>query len=132
MSRSARYLLVSFLLACRASDTSDAVEAEAARLEQACTDWCVAAVPCSTLYATYRSFSDIESCESSCLDYAESIRDELGESCFEIVLDDRECAAELTCEEFTAYEQYSFDEAPSILPPPCQEEVAAQLDGCYL
>lgn len=130
MSRKIMFLIVAALLvACQPPASPDPQQE---RLEQACADWCDAAVPCSNFYAMKWSFDDLESCESSCISYAQSVRDELGESCFEIVLDDRECASELTCEEFTAYEEYASDEPPSILPPPCQEEVAAQLDGCYL
>lgn len=115
------------LVNCQPSPSDPMVDT---RLEQACTDWCEAAVPCSTYYAEQQQFDDLESCEASCRLYAEMVQEQNGESCYDIVLDDRECASALTCEEFVAYEEFSFAEPPSITPPPCGDEVQALINGC--
>lgn len=118
-----------FVVACQPPQKEDPQQA---RMEQACADWCEAAVPCSMYYSEQQGFDDRASCEESCTIYAEQVLDELGSSCLDVILDDRECAAQLTCEEFVSYEEYSFDEPPSVLPVPCGDEVAAHLTECYV
>jgi hypothetical protein len=120
-------VLVMLGVGCQPNPGEDPTEA---RLEQACADWCAAAVPCSTYYAEQQQFNDRETCEASCQSYADMVHEQYGDTCVDVVLDDRECAADLTCEEFVAYEEYSFSEPPSITPPPCAEEVLALINGC--
>lgn len=117
------------ILACQ-PDTSE--DPQQARIEEACAAWCEVAVPCSEYYAPQQNFDDQASCESTCAVYVERVSDELAESCLDVILEDRECSATLTCEEFVAYEEFSFAGPPSIVPVPCAEEVSAKLDGCYL
>lgn len=131
MMRTYLLLIIPMLtLACQPPKKGE--DPQQVRTEQACADWCEAAVPCSSYYAESHDFDDQTSCEESCTLYAERVLDELGSSCLDVILDDRECAAALTCEEFVSYEEYSFGEPPSLLPVPCDEEVAAHLTECYV
>lgn len=130
MNRHAHLLFGALILACSPQEPND--DPEQARIEEACVDWCEVAVPCSEYYAPQQNFDDIASCEEACVLYVDRVRDERPASCLEVILEDRECSAALTCEEFVAYEELSFSEPPSVVPVPCAEEVSAKLDGCYL
>jgi hypothetical protein len=102
------------------------------RLRDGCEAWCQVAVPCSVHYAgpEWGNFSTQAECEEACTSHVE-FKTELHSNCFDLILDDRECAAALSCEEFRDYENWAFVE-PSAYPPPCLEEQQA-LDpaDCY-
>lgn len=105
---------------------------ESARLYAACEAWCEVAVPCSEHFAgpTWGDFSTKSECEDVCRQDVEYLT-EKNPACFDIVLDLRECAAALTCEEFKNYENWSFVK-PWSPPLKCMEEEVARRHNCNL
>jgi hypothetical protein len=101
---------------------------DTARLHDACEAWCQVAVPCSENYALNWGFSTQAECEDGCIINVEHRADEYAE-CFDIVLDVRECAAALTCEEFKQYENWSFGD-PTDFPVSCLEEQQEAQTDC--
>jgi hypothetical protein len=93
---------------------------DTARLHDACEAWCQVVVPCSDNFAPRWEISTQAECADACIFDVEH-RSAEAAACFDIILDVRECAAALTCEEFKQYENWSFNE-PSDFPPPCLEE----------
>ncbi len=103
---------------------------DAARLDEACDAWCQIAVPCSVHFAgpEWGNFSTQAECQDACTANVENAT-ALNDECFDIILDARECAATLSCEDFKDYEAWSFAE-PSPFPVPCLEEQQAVSYNC--
>jgi hypothetical protein len=102
------------------------------RLREGCEAWCEVAVPCSVHYAGpgWGNFSTQAECEEACTSDVE-FKVEFYEGCFDLILDDRECAAALSCDEFRDYENWAFGE-PSAYPFPCvEEQEALEQTNCY-
>ncbi len=100
------------------------------RLHNTCEAWCQVAVPCSMHFAgpEWGDFSTQTECEDVCTANIE-IRAEKSDECFDIILDVRECAAALTCEEFKKYEVWAFSD-PIAFPVSCIEEQQLELERC--
>lgn len=127
--------LVLGLLGCagRNGDDGDAHEShDEARLNAACEAWCEVAVECSVYYASpeWFDFSTSSECEEACIGHALYVTQQ-NDVCFGIVLNDRECSARLTCEEFESYENWSSGR-PATQPVPCLEEIQAHVESCNL
>ena len=104
-------------------------------MEATCEAWCEVAVPCSVHYASSEwgpEFTTQTECEDACLDRYEMRMKQYPGVCFEPYLADRECAAELSCEDFKQYENSAFNQPVSVWPPPCYEEqMALESADCY-
>lgn len=76
------------------------------------------------------NFTTQAACEDVCTSRIET-KTGLHEECFDLILDGRECAAALSCEDFKQYENWAFAE-PSVYPPPCLAEQQALIPAdCY-
>jgi hypothetical protein len=108
------------------ADTSSDQE----RLETACEAWCQVAIPCSVHYAgpDYGDFTTQAECEIFCASNIEEVAARRPE-CFDIIVDDRECAGGLSCEDFKHYENWGFGEM-SKFPFECHEETRTILEQC--
>jgi hypothetical protein len=111
----------------KANGEADDDGADTARLHETCEAWCQVAVPCSDNYAQIWSFSTQAECEHACVVDAEHKAAEFA-VCLDIVLDVRECAAALACEDFKQYENWAFGE-PNFSPS-CVEEHQAAMSDC--
>jgi hypothetical protein len=99
-----------------------------ARVDASCEAWCEVAVPCSTHFKEQWEFSNQPECVAECKWHVEYAYKD-NEACFDLVLDERECAAELSCEDFQTYEDFAFEglQGPNLA---CTEERVAGAN-CY-
>ena len=67
-------------------------------------------------------------CEESCQDFVKVKGENYG-PCFDLILDARECAAALACDEFQNFEDYAFAQ-PYEFPVACEGEWNAMFPLC--
>jgi|GEM_PF-2335417 len=102
-------LTVASVSACGPKLSNDDNSLDLQRMEVACKAWCELAVPCSVHFAgpEWGEFTTQAECESICTGHVRSKQEALP-ACFDLILDVRECAAVLTCDEFRNYENWAF------------------------
>ena len=117
-------LLLLFSFACSTHMDVDEGAADSAsepRKLSTCRAWCEAAVDCSTVYAQEWKFTTQDECESRCVEYHDGLSNISNGACDEPMLDFHDCAAALTCDEFTDLENHYW-QTEIIVDPPCQTE----------
>ena len=118
-------LTVASVSACGPKLSNDDSSLDLQRMEVACKAWCELAVPCSVHFAgpEWGEFTTQAECESMCTGHVEFTQEGIP-ACFDLILEVRECAAVLTCDEFRNYENWAFLESHT-QPVRCIEEAIA-------